>query len=113
GIKSRGFMYAGSNNEKEVMTKKTLDMIITPTAVKDCNELGLYDMSGNVNEWISDFMGAYTQSAKTDPTGPNEPADKEYNERVVRGGGRIAVRKEERERGKSSGIGFRLVLSTD
>ena len=37
---------------------------------KKANELGLYDMSGNVQEWCNDFWGDYTAAAQTNPTGP-------------------------------------------
>ena len=42
------------------------------------NELYLYDMSGNVDEWISDFWGNYTSEPQTDPTGPETGTDHVY-----------------------------------
>ena len=77
GILSKGFMYAGSNDLKEVAARERtgFNMAVTPTATKDCNELGFYDMSGNVKEWVYDVKGDYTEEAKTDPTGPEEPTN--------------------------------------
>ena len=79
GLLSKSFMYAGSNDIKEVATsddKSTgYNMLIMPTGAKDCNELGIYDMSGTVKEWVNDIKGEYTQEAKTDPLGPEEPSN--------------------------------------
>ena len=50
-------------------------------ATKKPNELGLYDMSGNVWEWCSDFQGKYTENPQTNPQGP-----KKGFEHMLRGG---------------------------
>jgi len=116
GVNSRGFMYAGSNTLSDVTVVKSFNAQAMPTATKGCNELGLYDMSGNVGEMINDFYSEYTESHKTDPTGPDTPADPP--DRIVRGNGssyakagRVAWRRDYRIDRKAQNIGFRLVLS--
>ena len=82
GNNSRGYKYSGSNYIDNVAWytdnsgKKT-----HPVATKSPNELGIYDMSGNVLEWCSDCYGGYTSGAQTNPKGPY---DGSY--RVFRGG---------------------------
>ena len=56
--------------------------VLHPVATKAPNELGIYDMSGNVMEWCQDYMGNYSSEPQTDPTGPTA----ETNYRIVRGG---------------------------
>ena len=85
GKKSKGYKYSGSNNIDDVSYYDGNSVNKTnAVASKKANELGIYDMSGNVFEWCMDRYESkyYTNSPKDNPKGANEG-----NRRVVRGGG--------------------------
>ena len=72
GNKSKGYKYSGSNNLGDVAwyidnSNNTSHAMGT----KAPNELGIYDMTGNVMEWVSDWKGSYPSGAQTNPTGPD------------------------------------------
>lgn len=81
GNRSRGYIYAGSNDLNEVAWYyENSGGHYQPVATKKPNELYLYDMSGNANEWVSDWFAPYSSAPQTNPTGPRSG---KY--RIVRG----------------------------
>ena len=82
GNKSKGYKYSGSNNIDNVAWYDGNSGYKTHAVkTKSPNELGIYDMSGNVKEWCSDWEDSYSSNAQTNPTGPSTGSI-----RVYRGG---------------------------
>lgn len=114
GRKSKGYKYSGGDllpqiawyNENSGGTSHEVGQ-------KAPNELGLYDMSGNIWEWVHDWKGDYSEEALTNPTGP-ETGD----ERVCRGGGwnrehdrcRVSYRGDDQPDLRYRSLGLRVVM---
>ena len=125
GNLSQGYKYSGSNDVAEVawfrdnsyaVGSSSPDYGTHPVGTLAPNELGLYDMSGNVSEWCQDFYGTYSSSAQMNPTGPTSGSH-----RVYRGGSwgvnarycRVSYRLNYTPTGISSNYGLRLVLDDE
>ena len=123
GCESQHHLYAGSENLQQVgWYKENIteggypDETTHPVKSKQPNELGLYDMCGNVYEWCSDGFGFYTDEAQRDPQGK---ADATYH--IIRGGAwesspeycRVKNRYMAYERRQRDRIGLRLALTQE
>lgn len=115
-LEDSGFVYAGGKDVNEVAWHKDNSNKLSPVGTKKPNALGLYDMSGSVAEWCSDFYAAdyFAHSTLINPKGPEMSS-----ERVVRGGSfmqstwssRLSNRESHDETLTYTYTGFRLALS--
>ena len=81
GTKSQNYKYSGSNNIDSVSWCKLTGNSLQPVGKKQPNEIGLYDMSGNVFEWCSSFFTETLEIYLKFPEGVTNGV-----ERVIKGG---------------------------
>ena len=113
GNGSRGCKYSGSNSIDDVAWFYYNSGCPNAVGTKSPNELGIYDMSGNVWEWCHDWKGDYSCYPQRNPKGPNSGAC-----RVYRGGSwlnsarycRVSHRDFIAPDSRDSRLGFRLAL---
>ena len=67
GNQSQGYIYSGSDTLSEVGWTSDDGRRVYPVKQKKPNELGIYDMSGNVYEWVADYAAPYSTETRTDP----------------------------------------------
>jgi formylglycine-generating enzyme required for sulfatase activity len=111
GNKSKGYKYSGSNNLNNV---GWYEGGTHPVGQKMPNELGIYDISGNVCEWCRDWYGSYPEKEQINPMGPSTGSS-----RVFRGGNwirnapdcRVAIRDRSAPGDSGYTLGFRVVCS--
>ena len=122
GIMGEGTLYPGSDviddvawyySNSYVVGSGSPDYGTHAVASKAANELGLFDMCGNVFEWCSDWFSSYNEEPQTDPVGPEIGTN-----RVIRGGSWISIRRDSRNTSRSGdapanrsyNVGLRLAL---
>ncbi|MDR1728893.1 MAG: formylglycine-generating enzyme family protein [Acidobacteriota bacterium] len=109
GSRSRGYKYSGSNAVGDVAWYgENSGMMTHPVGTKNANELGLYDMSGNVWEWTGDYYNSNYSRSRSGPL------------RVFRGGcwiydargARVSIRFGVEPGSRGGNLGFRLACSS-
>ena len=134
GNRSRHTQYSGSDHPDEVAWYDDNSSSKThPVKTKKANELGIYDMSGNVWEWCQDKYDKYDSTPQNNPTGPDSGTGRVNrgvsafafasvvvsSPRVLRGGSwdysdggcRLSLRKRYSSEYTDYNLGLRLVLS--
>ena len=117
GNQSKKYKYSGSNNIEDVAwCEEKFGSNTHPVGKKKANELGIYDMSGNVWVWCSDYYSDYTEEAIQYPKGPETGIS-----RILRGGRfyhiawvcRVSCRYQSKPNYSSCYYGFRIAMDAE
>lgn len=113
--KHNGYKYSGGNTITNIMWySNNSENHPHEVSLKQSNELGVFDMSGNIWEWCSDWYENYDTMQTFNPQGPIDGKEK-----VCRGGSfmseakecRVSIREKDNPNEESEDVGFRLVIS--
>ncbi|MBR5086968.1 MAG: SUMF1/EgtB/PvdO family nonheme iron enzyme [Muribaculaceae bacterium] len=119
GNKSKNYKYSGSNDAYEVgCIQNPEDQATQEVGMLHPNELGLYDMTGNVMEFCSDYYGSYSSEDQVNPKGPSSNPELQ---RVIRGGGwfnadyrcHVTMREAVVQNVRGNGVGLRVVMDAE
>lgn len=124
GIYSNGTTYSGSDNVADVgwigaylgVNDGSIPQTSYPVKQKLPNELGIYDMTGNISEFVSDYYAPYTAAPQTDPMQGQIGTD---NHVIIRGGdwfiidyaASVSYRGQATNDARTGRIGFRLAFT--